>query len=178
MKSASRSVGSDAPTRRPSASRSGKPLDPLVKTAVQFLARGDRSTHRVTAFLRSRGYSPPVIRATRRTLERLGYLNDDVTAFRLAEAQLRRRPMGRSGLSHFLTTRGFPPAVADRAVRQAYNNNTEEAVAVSFLSTIPVRFSDAMREARRRGALLARRGFSEDLTEALLVSGLPDQGQP
>lgn len=176
MKSASRSAGFDASTRRSSASRSGKPLDPLT-TAVQFLARGDRSAHRVTAFLRSRGYSLPVIRATRRSLERLGYLNDDATALRLAEAQLRRRPMGRSALSHFLTARDFAPAVVDRAVRQAYDNHTEEAVAVRFLSTIPVRFNDAMREARRRKGLLASRGFSEDLIEALVLSGLPDQGQ-
>ena len=157
-------------------SRHRKPLDPLT-TAVRLLARGDRSTQQVTAFLSSHGYSQPVIRATRRTLERLGYLNDEATALRLAEAQLLRRPMARRALSDLLTTREFPRAVVDRAVRQAYHNNTEEAVAARFLRSLPIRFTDPTREGRRRAALLANRGFSDDLIEALLRSGLPDQGQ-
>jgi len=144
---------------------------------VRLLSRGDRSTQQVTAFLSSHGYSQPVIRATRRTLERLGYLNDEATALRLAEAQLLRRPMARRALSDLLTTREFPRAVVDRAVRQAYHNNTEEAVAARFLRSLPVRFTDPTREARRRAALLASRGFSDDLIEAFLGSGLPDQGQ-
>src|SRR6188474_2711750 len=128
MKSASRPAGFNAPIRR----SSRKPLDPLT-AAVRLLARGDRSTNQVTGFLSSHGYSPPVIRATRRSLARLGYLNDEATALRVAEAQLLRRPMARRALCELLTSREFPQAVIDRAVRQAYQNNTEEAVAARFL---------------------------------------------
>ena len=150
--------------------------DPLA-TAVRFLARGDRSTQQVTAFLSHHGYRPQAIRATQRTLERLGYLNDEAAALRIAQARLRRRPMGRIALVQILTTRAFPSDVADRAVRLAYDGITEQAVAARFLRSLPKRFKDPMREARRRAALLATRGFPEDLIESLLISGLSDQGQ-
>ena len=150
--------------------------DPLA-TAVRFLARGDRSTQQVTDFLSHHGYRPQAIRATQRTLERLGYLNDEAAALRLAQARLRRRPMGRIALIQILTTRAFPKDVADRAVRLAYDGITEQAVAARFLRSLPRRFKDPMREARRRVALLATRGFPEDLIEPLLISGLSDQRQ-
>lgn len=157
-------------------SRPRKGPDPLA-TAVRFLARGDRSTQQVTAFLSHHGYRPQVIRATQRTLERLGYLNDEAAALRLAQGRLRRRPMGRIALLQILTTRAFPNEIADRAVRLAYDGVTEQAVAARFLRSLPKRFKDPMREARRRAALLATRGFPEDLIEPLLISGLSDQGQ-
>jgi SOS response regulatory protein OraA/RecX len=150
--------------------------DPLA-TAVRFLARGDRSTQQVTAFLSHHGYRPQVIRATQRTLERLGYLNDEAAALRLAQGRLRRRPMGRIALLQILTTRAFPNEIANRAVRLAYDGVTEQAIAARFLRSLPKRFKDPMREARRRAALLATRGFPEDLIEPLLISGLSDQGQ-
>ena len=95
----------------------------------------------------------------------------------LAQARLRRRPMGRIALVQILTTRAFPNDVADRAVRLVYDGVTEQAVAARFLRSLPRRFKDPVREARRRVALLATRGFPEDLIEPLLISGLSDQGQ-
>jgi len=150
--------------------------DPLT-IAVRFLARGDRSTQQVTAFLSHHGYRPQAIRATQRTLERLGYLNDEAAALRLAQARLRRRPMGRIALIQVLTTRAFPKDVAESAVHLAYDGITEQAVAARFLRSLPSRFKDPVREVRRRAALLATRGFPEDLIEPLLISGLSDQGQ-
>ena len=160
----------------PPSTRSRQRAD-AVTAALRFLARGDRSTNQVTAFLSYRGYARPVIRAARQSLERLGYLDDVVVALRLAEAHLRRRPMGRSALHEVLTTRQFPDGIADRAVRRVYENTTEHAVAARFLESLPVKFTDPMRETRRRAALLAARGFPEDLIEALLISRLSDQGR-
>ena len=174
MRNASQPAESDETAGRKSVSR--RTPDPLA-TAVRFLARGDRSTQQVTAFLSHHGYRPQAIRATQRTLERLGYLNDEAAALRLVQARLRRRPMGRIALLQILTTRAFPNDVADRAVRLAYDGVTEQAVAARFLRSLPRRFKDPVREARRRVALLATRGFPEDLIEPLLISGLSDQGQ-
>jgi SOS response regulatory protein OraA/RecX len=159
---------------RPRAGSDGNGVDAL-RAALRFLARGDRSTNQVTAFLSSRGYTPHVIRSTCRSLERLGYLNDEVTALHLAEAQLRRRPMGRSALRGVLATRQFPDGIADRAVRRAYENTTEQAVALRFLDTLSVKFPDRVRETRRRAALLAARGFPDDVIEPLLISALADR---
>src|SRR5437660_3390538 len=106
-------------------SRPRKGPDPLA-TAVRFLARGDRSTQQVTDYLSHHGYRPQAIRATQRTLDRLGYLNDEAAALRLAQARLRQHPMGRIALIQILTTRAFPKDVAERAVRLAYDGITEQ----------------------------------------------------
>jgi SOS response regulatory protein OraA/RecX len=149
--------------------------DPLT-TAVRFLTYGDRSTKEVIEFLHGRGYSTSVIRVTRRTLERLGYLNDEQAARRLAQSQMQRRPMGRCALQAILSSRGFAERLVDLAVSEAYEGKTEEEVAARFLRSLPVRSADAMRETRRRAAALATRGFPQELIEPLLVSELSDQG--
>src|SRR2546421_12115110 len=92
--------------------------DPLA-TAVRFLARGDRSTQQVTAFLSHPGYRPQAIRATQRTLDPLGYLNDEAAALRLVHARVRRRQMGRSAPLQYLPTCALPYDAPDRAVRLA-----------------------------------------------------------
>src|SRR5437764_14530859 len=142
MRNASHPVGSDdgprvQTTRGKGAVAGRKPVsrrtpDPLA-TAVRFLARGDRSTQQVTDFLSHHGYRPQAIRATQRTLERLGYLNDEAAALRLAQARLRRRPMGRIALVQILTTRAFPNDVADRAVRLRSEEHTSELQSPMYL---------------------------------------------
>ena len=154
---------------------SRQPPDPLT-TAVRYLTYGDRSTKQVIDYLHGRGFSTPVIRTTRRTLERLGYLDDEQAARRLAQAQLRRLPMGRSALYAVLMARGFSEKAIEVAVNDAYVDTTEREVAARFLQSLPVRFTDAMREARRRAAALTARGFPEEMIEPLLVSELSDQG--
>jgi SOS response regulatory protein OraA/RecX len=152
-----------------------KPPDPLA-AAVRFLTYGDRSTKEVIDFLHGRGYSTAVIRITRRTLERLGYLNDEQAACRLAQSQMQRRPMGRSALQAILGSRGFAENIVDLAVSEAYEGKTEAEVAARFLRSLPVRFTDAMRDTRRRATALSTRGFPQELIEPLLVSELSDQG--
>ena len=149
--------------------------DPLT-AAVRFLTFGDRSSKEVVDFLHGRGYSTSVIRITRRTLERLGYLNEEQAARHLAQSQLQRRPMGRSALQAILSSRGFAEKIVDLAVSEAYEGKTEQEVAARFLRSLPVTSTDVMRETRRRAAALATRGFPQELIEPLLVSELSDQG--
>ena len=84
--------------------------------------------------------------------------------------------MGRSALYAVLMARGFSEKAIEVAVNDAYVDTTEREVAARFLQSLPVRFTDAMREARRRAAALTARGFPEEMIEPLLVSGLSDQG--
>ena len=143
--------------------------------AVRFLARCERSANQVSLFLSHRGYSDREVRSTLITLHRLGYLDDETVAGRVAHSQLLRRPLGRSGLLEVLKLRGFSAEIADRAVRRAYDATPEEAVAARFLKKLPVKFKDPMRETRRRAALLLARQFSEDVIEPLLASAPAEQ---
>jgi len=101
---------------------------------------------------------------------RLGYVNDVVVALRMAQARLARRPMGRDALAAELEARGFASEAVARAVRGAYAGLSDEAVAERFLRNLPKRFADPDRENRRRAGLLRGRGFSADVSEALLGS--------
>ena len=169
-----------APRRaRPSDERRSAPsqADP-VADAVRFLAHGDRSTVRVERYLAARGYPAKRVRAALLTLRRLGYVNDEAAALRLALARFVRHPMGRDALAAELKAREFPPEAIARAVEAAYGGTTEQAVAESFLMALPPRYSDSARESRRRAGLLKGRGFTADVIEAVLVSQVHHETAP
>jgi SOS response regulatory protein OraA/RecX len=153
--------------RRP-ARPSPKP-DPIAEAAC-YLARGDRSAGQVERHLVARGFSRAATSKALRTLTRLGYVNDAVVALRMAQARLARRLMGREALAAELEARGFSVETVARAVRGAYAGLSDEAVAERFLRNLPKRFADPGRENRRRAGLLRGRGFSADVSEALLGS--------
>ena len=151
--------------RRP-ARPSPKP-DPIAE-AARFLARGDRSAIQVERHLAGRGFPKAAVRTALRTLDRLGYVNDEAVALRMAQARLARRLMAREALAAELEARGFAPEAIARAVRGAYAVLSDEAVAERFLESLPVRYRDPDRERRRRAGLLRGRGFSSDVSEAVL----------
>src|SRR2546426_12385202 len=86
----------------------------------------------------------------------------------MAEARWARRPMARGALAAGLEGRGFSAGAVARAVQRAYAGLSEEAVAERFLKSLPRRFSDPSREARRRAGLLRGRGVSADVSESVL----------
>jgi len=144
------------------------PKDDPIAEAVRYLAQGDRSAAQVQRHLAGRGFSGTAIRRALRTLQRLGYVDDEAVARRMAEARLARRPMAREALAAELEARGFSAGAVARAVQHAYAGLSEEAIAQRFLKSLPHRFSDAAREGRRRAGLLRGRGFSADVSESVL----------
>ena len=154
--------------RRP-ARPSPKP-DPIAES-VRYLARGDRSAVQVERHLAGRGFSSAAVRKALRTLDRLGYVNDEAVALRMAQARLARRLMAREALAAELEARGFAPEAIARAVRGAYGGLSDEAVAERFLASLLLRYRDPDRERRRRAGLLRGRGFSSDVSEAVLGTG-------
>ena len=144
--------------------------DPIAE-AVRYLARGDRSAVQVERHLEGRGFAKSAVRQALRTLNRLGYVNDEAVALRMARARLARRLMAREALAAELDGRGFAAETVARAVSGAYAGLTDEAVAERFLESLPARFKEPDRERRRRAGLLRGRGFSSDVSEAVLGSG-------
>ncbi len=119
-------------------------------------------------YLAGRGFSGAGVRRALRTLRRLGYVDDEAVALRMAEARLARRLMAREALAVELEARGFSAGAVARAVQRAYAGLSDEAVARRFLKSLPRRFSDPAREDRRRAGLLRGRGFSADVSESVL----------
>src|SRR3989442_11412908 len=147
--------------RRPA--RASPKADPVAE-AVRYLARGDRSAAQVQRHLAGRGFSGAAIRCALRTLQRLGYVDDEAVALRMAEARFARRPMAREALAAELEARGVSTGAVARAVQHAYAGLSEEAVAQRFLKSLPRRFRDPAREGRRRGGLSRGRGASPAVT--------------
>ncbi len=148
--------------------------DPIAD-AVRFLAHGDRSEGQVERRLTDRGYPAKVVRTALMTLRRFGYVNDDAVALRVAQARLTRHPMGREALTAELKAREFSDETVTRAVGAAFAGTTEQAVAESFLMSLPPRYTDLSRESRRRAGLLRGRGFSADVIETVLGSKVHDE---
>jgi SOS response regulatory protein OraA/RecX len=101
----------------------------------------------------------------------LGYVNDETVALRMARARLARRPMSREALAAELEARGFSAEAVAKAVGGAYAGLSDEAVAERILESLPRRYTDPARERRRRAGLLRGRGFSSDVSEAVLGLG-------
>jgi SOS response regulatory protein OraA/RecX len=139
--------------------------------AARYLAQGDRSAAQVECHLEGRGFAKAAVRTALRTLRRLGYVNDEAVALRMAQARLARRLMAREALSAELDGRGFAAEAVARAVSGAYAGLTDEAVAERFLESLPLRYKEPDRERRRRAGLLRGRGFSSDVSEAVLGIG-------
>jgi SOS response regulatory protein OraA/RecX len=171
MRSARRPAGAS------NARRSAPPLSESLAAALRFLTRGDRSANHVRRYLIARGCSEAAAQTTVRRLHRLGYLNDDKVALRLAQDRLARHPVGRAALIEALKAREFSDETAVRAAREAYAGTTEKAVAERLLGTLGVRFQDRAREIRRRAALLSARGFADDVVESCLSVAFEPGGQ-
>src|SRR2546426_308171 len=137
--------------RRPA--RVSPKADPIA-AAVRYLARGDRSVAQVQRHLAGRGFSGAAIRRALRTLRRLGYVDDEAVALRVAEARLARRPMAREALAAELEARGFFAGAVARAVQRAYGGLSEEALAEPVPKSLAPRVSGPSPHERRRGSLV------------------------
>src|SRR3989449_2119205 len=82
--------------RRPA--RASPKADPVAE-AVRYLARGDRSAAQVQRHLAGRGLPGAAIRRALRTLQRLGYVDDEAVPLRIAAAPVAPRPMAREALA-------------------------------------------------------------------------------
>src|SRR2546428_3938630 len=114
--------------RRPA--RSSPKADPIA-AAVRYLARGDRSAAQVQRHLAGRGFSGALIRRALRTLRRLGYVDDEAVALRVAEARLARRPMAREAFAAELEARGVFAGAGGRAVERTDARVSEQGIARS-----------------------------------------------
>src|SRR2546425_8971769 len=82
--------------RRPA--RASPKADPVAE-AVRYLARGDRSAAQVQRHLAGRGFPGTEIRRALRTLQRLGYVDDEAAARPAAGTPVAPRAVAGSGLA-------------------------------------------------------------------------------
>jgi SOS response regulatory protein OraA/RecX len=127
---------------------------------VRYLAGRERTEAQVKAYLSRAGASAASIRSLLSRFRKQGYLDDGAYAVRWACARLARCPMGRARLEAELSAKGFDRTAVAKAVRQAYADTDQRALARALLAR---RLGRAAGDCRRGAALLRRYGFDEDL---------------
>lgn len=131
--------------------------------ALKYLARRDRTKAEVMAYLSRRGAGDGSQRAVVHKLARLGYLDDRRFAEAWAQAQLRRRPMGRERLKAELISKGVEDQGAEEAVQEAFRAVSERDTALQAL-----RQRTVLTSSTRSARFLQRRGFDEETIREVL----------
>lgn len=107
-------------------------------------------------------------------LERLGYLDDRRLADQLAHAALNRKGQGRRAVALALTTRGIGRDVADAALDELPDDETERAL--EFARSRAHRVGDDRDTALRRlVGQLTRRGFSSSVAMTAARTALEER---
>ncbi len=132
-----------------------------TQDAARLLLRGAGSEARVRERLTKRGHSTHAIDAAMEILRRAKVLDDRRAAAALAES--RARDQGAESVRAALEAKGFSPALASKAARQAASERDEVQAAervirprLGAMKKLP-----PPKAALRLLAMLARRGFEE-----------------
>lgn len=142
--------------------------------AVRYLARWDRTVSQVEHFLLSKGASATQARQTISRLSELRYLDDRAYAERWVENRLSRQPMGRERLVAELEAKGIGTAVAEKAVRAAFREVDDDALAGLALTAWQRRGRRVT--ARQAVRLLRQWGFAEETIERTIGDRFGDEG--
>ncbi|BFU96619.1 MAG: protein of unknown function [Nitrospira sp.] len=140
--------------------------DPWFNPAVRYLARFDRTTTQIEAFLRARGGSRAQIARTIRRLTALRYLDDSAYAERWIASRLTRGPFGRVRLRAELLRRGLSEDMIDGALHRALGEVDEETLARRTVGLKQRRGRSLSRQQTLR--LLRQRGFEEDVISRII----------
>lgn len=132
-----------------------------TQDAARLLLRGAGSEARVREKLTRRGHSPHAINTAMEMLRRAKVLDDQRAATALAESCA--CDQGEESVRSALVAKGFSPALASKAARQAASSRDEAQAAervvrprLGALKKLP-----PPKAAMRLLAMLARRGFEE-----------------
>jgi regulatory protein len=152
--------------RRPRIRQAGRLTDRIELAAVRYVAARDRAEAQFQAHLAKLGAGLARIRALTALFRARGYLNDEALALRWSRSRLASRPIGRARLEAELLRRGFGRDLVRRTADRVYDETSEEQLAARLMSRVTLRPGGS--ELARRAGFLRRRGFSEEIIEAVL----------
>ena len=132
-------------------------VDAIEEAALRYLARSDRTEAQVKGYLARIGASAARTRTIISRFHERGYLNDAEYARRWARNRLARKPMGRDRLEAELLAKGVTPVIIAETLDELYRDKQEQALAEALA-----------RQTSVTPSFLRRRGFQEDIIEAVL----------
>ncbi len=149
--------------------------DPAFSDAFAYVlrllrARG-RTRREIDLALERRGFGAPVRSRVLRRLEELGYVDDARWALARATSLLEQRRLAPQAVEGRLRAAGVPEQDARAAVARACEDTGFEPVEAArrlLASRLPPQGRLSPKELGRAARLLASRGFSEDVVDAVL----------
>jgi len=142
-------------------------VEAIEKAALRYLARCDRTEAQVRGYLVRIGASAARAERLISGFQARGYLDDAGYARRWARDRLSRKPMGRGRLEAELMAKGVASNVVADTLDELYREQHEQALA-----------EELARRTAVTPAFLRRRGFQEEVIEAVLGAAYRQDGEP
>ncbi|MGH3694231.1 MAG: regulatory protein RecX [Pseudonocardiaceae bacterium] len=160
----------------------GDVLSPAAKAqriCLRLLTARPRSRVELADALRRRGIPDEVGEPVLDRLSELGLVNDTALADAAVHSGHRHRGLSRRALSTELRRRGVPDEVAREAVAAVHPEDEEQRARELVRRKLRTgTVQDIGTVARKLGAMLARKGYSEELARRVLRDELSAAGRP
>lgn len=144
--------------------------------AGHLLARRSRSRGELEGRLTAAGFDPEIVAAALDRLAQLGLVDDEAFARRWVEERAMSKGFGAAKLLAELAGKGVADDVAQDVVAEASSDESDRARAVALRLAPRVARRPLRAQAAALQAMLLRRGFDEDSTEAAIRAVLPPEG--
>ena len=127
----------------------------------RILARRIYTGKEIRDKLIERGYIDTVIQEVIATMERYGYVNDEVYAEEWIQSRMKSKPKGKIALRQELARKGIDKSIIENALGQAFDGSSESDMALELAQRKISSYSrDEPAVARRKlQGFLLRRGF-------------------
>ena len=144
--------------------------------AGKLLSTRPRTEHEIRTRLAQAGFEDETIERTTARLGELHLLDDLAFARQWVEERAARKGLGPEALRAELEAKGVSQEVVDQAISEGVGDEERRAREVAAAYSSKVAAKPLPEQARRLAAMLARKGFSEDVIEAAVVAVLPPEG--
>jgi regulatory protein len=145
------------------------PDSSAIKDAVRYLSSRTRTEAEVRKHLVKRGFDASAIDEATERLEEEGLIGDEAVACRWAEQLAGDERIGPLKALRKLMQRGLPPALAARAIDEAWKQRDDASIACRLADEAFMGSEENPKERAARAArLLAGRGFTpEDIAKCI-----------
>jgi regulatory protein len=145
------------------------PDSSAIKDAVRYLSARTRTEAEVRSHLMKKGFDASAIDEAAEKLAKEGLIGDEAVASRWAEQLAGDERIGPLKALRKLMQRGVPPALAARAVDEAWKQRDDASIACRLAEEALIGREDSPKERAAKAArLLAGKGFTpEDIAKCL-----------
>ncbi|HYO61163.1 MAG TPA: regulatory protein RecX [Actinomycetota bacterium] len=165
----------DSPGAGPAALLDGARREAMAR-AGRLLASRPRSEAELTKRLADAGFEPEVVAVALERLKALGLVDDAEFALQWVRERSDRKKLSARALAHELHSKGVSREVAESALAQAGLDEVAQATDLAARYVRRVASKPLREQATRIQQMLARRGYSYEITEAATRAVLPPEG--